>query len=1456
MKTCSKKFHRGHVTLVFLLILGFPAAGISQTLLKSGEEVTGQIAVGGVDSFEFDVNEGDQLIVTLGEIEDTSGAAQPKLDIFGPDASELSSTFGNISAQAKLKAEETGRYSFVIRERGNDVGFSYRIILTRVPGEQFANDEGGLLVSGTETPGEIILGDTDVFWFDANQDDQLIFTLAETEDESEVAQPLLEVFGPDGTELASALGNISAQAKFKATESGRYFFVIRERNNDGNFSYRMVLTRVPGEQFANDEGSLLVSGTETPGEIILGDTDVFWFDANQDDQLFLTLAETEDESEAAQPLLEVFGPDGTELASALGNISAQAKFKATESGRYFFVIRERNNDGNFSYRMVLTRVPGEQFANDEGSLLVSGTETPGEIILGDTDVFWFDANQDDQLFLTLAETEDESEAAQPLLEVFGPDGTELASALGNISAQAKFKATESGRYFFVIRERNNDGNFSYRMVLTRVPGEQFANDEGSLLVSGTETPGEIILGDTDVFWFDANQDDQLFLTLAETEDESEAAQPLLEVFGPDGTELASALGNISAQAKFKATESGRYFFVIRERNNDGNFSYRMVLTRVPGEQFANDEGSLLVSGTETPGEIILGDTDVFWFDANQDDQLFLTLAETEDESEAAQPLLEVFGPDGTELASALGNISAQAKFKATESGRYFFVIRERNNDGNFSYRMVLTRVPGEQFANDEGSLLVSGTETPGEIILGDTDVFWFDAGEDDQLLVVLVETEDESEAAQPLLEVFGPDGAELSSTFGNDNTEVDLTIEECGRYYYVIRERRNDVNFSYNITLTHISSNNTPVLNRIGNKSIDEEMELKFTVTARDQDDCVQNLTFTLDQASLERCASFGPVFRNPETGEFMAEFSWTPREKDGPGTYDITVTVTDNGTPNLSDSEIITVTVNEINRPPFFFNSFTDNLEAYYPFLGNTNDESGNGNAGVVDNAILAIDRFDNADSAYEFNGTDSIIEISDSINSQFGTDSFSLSFWIHPDTFEASGDEAQDIRIVEKMNAARDSGWTVGLSSAGLLKMDLIDSNSESFTATASESITLGKWHHIVITVDRENRIAGFFVDGQQKGTEEIPESFTGDLNVLGTNLIIGAAANAFDGSFDDFTIHRRILAENEIANLHTINTLRHPKIETFVQSQETNEEESLEFSVFAYDPDIPENELTIRLDGETPEGVTISNEGVFSWTPTEAQGAGEFPQTMVVTDSGEPQLNDTTNMTVKVNEINKPPELNAIGSQTILENGELSFTATATDPDLPANDLTFSLDDGAPTGASITTDGLFSWTHSADLGAGPFVITVRVTDNGVNPDNLSDSETINVTISGGDSDQDSLPDDWELEHFGDLRFSADDDPDLDGISNLDEFNNSTNPFALKLEFFNGWNLFSLSLMKEDNSIQSILGDKITGLVWEWDGSTQIFKVATMIRPEHGYWVYSNTDFLGENAIEVDLP
>jgi hypothetical protein len=57
------------------------------------------------------------------------------------------------------------------------------------------------------------------------------------------------------------------------------------------------------------------------------------------------------------------------------------------------------------------------------------------------------------------------------------------------------------------------------------------------------------------------------------------------------------------------------------------------------------------------------------------------------------------------------------------------------------------------------------------------------------------------------------------------------------------------------------------------------------------------------------------------------------------------------------------------------------DGLVGWWPFNGNANDESGNGNHGTVNGATLTEDRFGNLNSAYSFDGISNYISVNNPV-------------------------------------------------------------------------------------------------------------------------------------------------------------------------------------------------------------------------------------------------------------------------------------------------------------------------------------------------------------------------------------------------------------------------------------------------------------------------------------------
>lgn len=157
-------------------------------------------------------------------------------------------------------------------------------------------------------------------------------------------------------------------------------------------------------------------------------------------------------------------------------------------------------------------------------------------------------------------------------------------------------------------------------------------------------------------------------------------------------------------------------------------------------------------------------------------------------------------------------------------------------------------------------------------------------------------------------------------------------------------------------------------------------------------------------------------------------------------------------------------------------------------------------------------------------------------------------------------------------------------------------------------------------------------------------------------------------------------------------------------------------LSFTATATDPDTTQV-LTFSLGTGAPAGAAIDPQtGLFIWEPGERDGPGIYPISIVVTDNGLPPRRASETISVNVQELNRPPILTALNDATVDEGSLLSFTAAASDPDIPANTLAFSLAAGAPVGASIDPlTGVFSWRPTELQGGNDYTVAINATDNG---------------------------------------------------------------------------------------------------------------------------------------------
>jgi hypothetical protein len=234
----------------------------------------------------------------------------------------------------------------------------------------------------------------------------------------------------------------------------------------------------------------------------------------------------------------------------------------------------------------------------------------------------------------------------------------------------------------------------------------------------------------------------------------------------------------------------------------------------------------------------------------------------------------------------------------------------------------------------------------------------------------------------------------------------------------------------------------------------------------------------------------------------------------------------------NLSDIDSITFTIIDTTN-------LNLGLMAYYPFNGNANDESGNGNDGIIFGAALTNDRSGNPNSAYYFDGIDDYIDIS---NSSTIKPPLPVSFacWININPHMIS------IPIfTNNIDATRYFGVFGIINSSNNVQLYYGDGIGVGYpfsrSKISSSSISTGIWYHIVGII-RGPQDMDIYINGVNDGGTYIgsggPLAYNTEPGNIGRH---DSAATGppyyYIGVIDELRIYNRVLTEAEIQALYIL-------------------------------------------------------------------------------------------------------------------------------------------------------------------------------------------------------------------------------------------------------------------------------------------------------------------------------
>ena len=220
-----------------------------------------------------------------------------------------------------------------------------------------------------------------------------------------------------------------------------------------------------------------------------------------------------------------------------------------------------------------------------------------------------------------------------------------------------------------------------------------------------------------------------------------------------------------------------------------------------------------------------------------------------------------------------------------------------------------------------------------------------------------------------------------------------------------------------------------------------------------------------------------------------------------------------------------------------------TNGLVAYYPFNGNTSDESGTGNSGTNKDVVFISNRYDQTNSAGSFSGK-AYVECPSLSAMPYLPVSYSVWFKLNAYPLHMEFWGGYSMTLVGRDSTGSPSGavdllsdYRFGITNELVYKMGSQELRSYQTPAT-------NKWIHVVFTCD-SSRVGAFYLEGQLTHSE----SYSYLQNVV-LPFRIGAAQDYsggppflwWNGAIDDVRIYNRALSSNEVAELHAFESGSH--------------------------------------------------------------------------------------------------------------------------------------------------------------------------------------------------------------------------------------------------------------------------------------------------------------------------
>ncbi len=485
------------------------------------------------------------------------------------------------------------------------------------------------------------------------------------------------------------------------------------------------------------------------------------------------------------------------------------------------------------------------------------------------------------------------------------------------------------------------------------------------------------------------------------------------------------------------------------------------------------------------------------------------------------------------------------------------------------------------------------------------------------------------------------------------------------------------------VSITVTNQNLPPILTTIGDQTSDEAVPLNIPVSATDGD----GDTPILSASALPTGATF------VDNGDGTGAFDWTPTYTDA-GVYQVTFYATDGAVPTAVDSEVVTITINDVNEPPVLTAIGPQSTSEGLPLSFGVIASDGDGDTPLLSTTALPAGAtfVDNGDGTGLFDWTPTFAQ----------DGSYDVTFYAI-DALDAGVADSEVVTIT-----VLDAGNQPPV-------LDSIGDKSIAEGTLLAFTVTAGDADGTVPTLSTSALPTGaVFTDstGEFAWTPDFTQAGSYDVTFFATD---GAAT------------------DSEVVTISVTESGNQPPVIDSLGTLAVTEGNTLEVTITATDPE--GSAVTISIN-TTLQNYTFVDNGdgtaLLTYTPNFFD-AGVDSLIIFARDDGTPQVTQTLRTAVVTNENNQAPVIEPVGPFTVEVNGLLEFTIEASDTtdQNPFNILFLSVV-SLPPNATFTDNGngtgSFRFTPQAGQ-EGSLGVQFLVVDEGT--PQLSSQITVDIEV-----------------------------------------------------------------------------------------------------------------------------